>query len=56
MKSFCYNNINMISSHLNVFAPVAQPVVAVAQRYRVTSDTLGREFDPGKRDFFSLKN
>ena len=23
----------------------------VAQRYRITSDTLGREFDPGKRDF-----
>ena len=27
-----------------VYAPVAQ-------RYHVTSDTLGREFDPGKRDF-----
>ena len=23
----------------------------VAQRYHVTSDTLGREFNPGKRDF-----
>ena len=23
----------------------------VAQRYHVTSDTLGREFDPGRRDF-----
>ena len=23
----------------------------VAQRYHVTSDTWGREFDPGKRDF-----
>ena len=23
----------------------------VAQRYLVTLDTLGREFDPGKRDF-----
>ena len=23
----------------------------VAQRYHVTSDTFGREFDPGKRDF-----
>ena len=23
----------------------------VAQKYHVTSDTLGREFDPGKRDF-----
>ena len=23
----------------------------VAQRYHVTSDTLGREFDPGKRNF-----
>ena len=28
-----------------------KPVVPVAQRYHVTSDTLGREFDPGKRDF-----
>ena len=26
------------------------PVAPVAQRYHVTSDTLGREFDPGKRD------
>ena len=26
-------------------------LVPVAQRYHVTSDTLGREFDPGKRDF-----
>ena len=25
--------------------------VPVAQRYHVTSDTLGREFDPSKRDF-----
>ena len=30
---------------------VQQPVAPVAQRYHVTSDTLGREFDPGKRDF-----
>ena len=29
----------------------AMPVAPVAQRYHVTSDTLGREFDPGKRDF-----
>ena len=27
------------------------PVAPVAQRYHVTSDTLGHEFDPGKRDF-----
>ena len=27
------------------------PVAPVAQRYLVTSDTLGREFDPVKRDF-----
>ena len=26
-------------------------VAPVAQRYHVTSDTLGREFDPSKRDF-----
>ena len=34
---------------------VVQPVAPVAQRYHVTSDTLGREFDPGKRDFSHLK-
>ena len=28
-----------------------KPVAPVAQRYHVTSDTLGREFDPVKRDF-----
>ena len=28
-----------------------RPVAPVAQRYHVTSDTLGREFDPGKHDF-----
>ena len=28
-----------------------RPVAPVAQRYHVTSDTLGHEFDPGKRDF-----
>ena len=27
------------------------PVAPVAQRYHETSDTLGREFGPGKRDF-----
>ena len=27
----------------------------VAQRHHVTSDTLGREFDPGKRDFSHCK-
>ena len=30
---------------------INRPVAPVAQRYHVTSDTLGREFDPGKRDF-----
>ena len=30
--------------------------LVVAQRYHVTSDTLGREFDPGKTGIFSLKN
>ena len=34
-----------------------EPVASVAQRYHVTSDTLGREFDPGKLNgIFSLKN
>ena len=32
-----------------------KPVAPVAQRYHVTSDTLGREFDPGKRDFSHKK-
>ena len=27
------------------------PVAPVAQRYHVTFDTLGCEFDPGKGDF-----
>ena len=31
----------------NLYSPVAP----VAQKSHVTSDTLGREFDPGKRDF-----
>ena len=30
-------------------------IAPVAQRYHVTSDTLGREFDPGKTGLFSLK-
>ena len=34
-----------------VMSAFSMPVAPVAQRYHVTSDTLGREFDPGKRDF-----
>ena len=34
----------------NIFLLVG-PAAPVAQRYHVTSDTVGREFDPGKRDF-----
>ena len=30
-------------------------VAPVAQRYHLTSDTLGREFDPGKRIFLTEK-
>ena len=30
-------------------------VAPVAQRYHVTSDTLGHEFDPGKRDISHWK-
>ena len=37
------------------FTAVETPVAPVAQRYHVTSDTLGREFDPGKRDFSRSK-
>ena len=36
---------------LSLFWCLYMPVAPVAQRYHVTSDTLGREFDPGKRDF-----
>ena len=37
---------------VNFFLFLSQkPVAPVAQRYHVTSDTLGREFDPRKRDF-----
>ena len=32
-------------------ATIRAAYAPVAQRYHVTSDTLGREFDPGKRDF-----
>ena len=39
----CVVMCNLINTYL--------PVAPVAQRYHVTSDTLGREFDPGKRDF-----
>ena len=37
----------MVYTHVFIIIVVAP----VAQRYHVTSDTLGREFDPGKRDF-----
>ena len=41
------------STHICVCAFLCSiiKVAPVAQRYHVTSDTLGREFDPGKRDF-----
>ena len=41
-------------SYPAVYTPyicLCMPVAPVAQRYHVTSDTLGREFDPGKQDF-----
>ena len=43
--------LGLTDSTLNMNASVAP----VAQRYHVTSDTLGREFDPGKRDFLTGK-
>ena len=43
-----YSAINTINTINMIVAPVAQ-------RYHVTSDTLGREFDPDKRDFSHLK-
>ena len=43
------------SSHTRYKAEYGYPVAPVAQRYHVTSDTLGREFDAGKRDFSPSK-
>ena len=40
-----------IHKYINIHIYINEPVAPVAQRYNVTSDTLGREFDPGKRDF-----
>ena len=37
------------TDNVSYFSPL-MPVAPVAQRYHVTSDTLGREFDPGNRD------
>ena len=37
-----------------VFFPF-RPVAPVAQRYHVTSDTLGREFDPGANEKLKMK-
>ena len=42
-------SLDTVDKGLNIKA--SQPVAPVAQRYHVTSDALGREFDPGKRDF-----
>ena len=47
-----FSVILTIALELDVFKA---PVAPVAQRYHVTSDTLGREFDPGKRDFSHRK-
>ena len=38
----------ILYAHIILHAWLTTPV---AQRCHVTSDTLGREFDPGKRDF-----
>ena len=48
-RQFSLLKIDTVYKSLNIKA--LQPVAPVAQRYHVTSDTLGREFDPGKRDF-----
>ena len=40
-----------IHTYIHIYIHTYIPVAPVAQRYHVTSDTLGREFDPGKRDF-----
>ena len=41
----------MAAEITTVFYYIPMPVAPVAKRYHVPSDTLGREFDPGKRDF-----
>ena len=41
--------------HLSTSDEEFRHVAPVAQRYHVTSDTLGREFDPDKRDFLTEK-
>ena len=45
---FIFCCLRIFSTH---YSTCERPVAPVAQRYHVTSDTLGREFDPGKRDF-----
>ena len=46
-RSVCTNGIySLLPQHRYI-----DFVAPVAQRYHVASDALGREFDPGKRDF-----
>ena len=44
-------NLTRLIHTLLYVMTIYMPVATVAQRYHVTSDTLGREVDPGKRDF-----
>ena len=49
-------NAETLTTHPLLYFPFnPSPVAPVAQRYHATSDTLGREFNPGKRDFFHKK-
>ena len=41
----------LLEPNIILFVRSKWPVAPVAQRYHVTSDTLEREFDPGRRDF-----
>ena len=52
LKTEIFREFRSFATHLNPRSFFVRTSVApVAQRYHVTSDTLGREFDPGKRDF-----
>ena len=51
LTSIQYPSLSYSSRQRNEFPWSLTPVAPVAQRYHVTSDTLGHEFDPGKRDF-----
>ena len=50
-KNELKNNSKKVPTRQRLHGTSELPVAPVAQRYHVTSDALGREFDLGKRDF-----